>query len=132
MIYGAAAIFVVAFMIIFSHYTGEHHKARYRNEPFESGMPPTGDARIRYPARFYMIAMFFVIFDLDVAFIITYAIAFKELGWPGYAGIAVFIFLLVAVLVYEWKTGALDFGPDGKRIIKLMHKNSGKEDINNI
>jgi NADH-quinone oxidoreductase subunit A len=131
LIYGAAALFVVAFMIIFSHYIGEHHKAKRRDEAFESGMPPTGDARIRYPARFYMVAMFFVIFDLDVAFVVTYAIAYKELGWPGYAGICVFIFLLAAVLVYEWKTGALDFGPNGKKILKLMRERAGNKNINN-
>jgi NADH-quinone oxidoreductase subunit A len=123
LIYAGAALAVVAIMIVGSHILGERHAARFRNEPFESGMPVTGDARVRYSSHFYMVAMFFVIFDLDAVFIITYAIAFKELGWPGYFGIAFFIGLLVAVLVYEWKIGALDFGPDGKKILKAMPKN---------
>jgi NADH-quinone oxidoreductase subunit A len=128
LIYAIAAIGVVAFMIGFSYILGERHKARFRNEPYESGMPLTGEAHIRYSAHFYMVAMFFVIFDLDAAFIITYAIAYKELGWPGYLGILVFIGLLLAVLIYEWKTGALDFGPDGKKILKAMPKNKITEE----
>jgi len=122
-IYAIAAVAVVAFMIIISHILGERHQARFRNEPFESGMPLTGNARIRYSSHFYMVAMFFVIFDLDAVFIITYAIVFKELGWPGYLGISFFIFLICAVLVYEWKTGALNFGPEGKKILKSMPEN---------
>jgi NADH-quinone oxidoreductase subunit A len=128
LIYAIAAIGVVSFMIGFSYILGERHKARFRNEPYESGMPLTGEAHIRYSAHFYMVAMFFVIFDLDAAFIITYAIAYKELGWPGYLGILVFIGLLLAVLIYEWKTGALDFGPDGKKILKAMPKNKITEE----
>jgi NADH-quinone oxidoreductase subunit A len=127
-IYALAAIGVVAFMIGFSHVLGERHEARFRNEPFESGMPLTGDARIRYSSHFYMVAMFFVIFDLDAAFIFTYAVAYKEVGWPGYIGLAFFVGILVAVLIYEWKIGALDFGPDGKKIIKAMPKNTITEE----
>lgn len=83
---------------------------------------------MRYSSHFYMIAMFFVIFDLDAAFIITYAIAFKELGWAGYLGISVFIAVLIAVLVYEWKIGALNFGPDGQKILKATPKNTITEE----
>ena len=128
LIYGISAIGVVAFMIGFSHVLGERHEARFRNEPFESGMPLTGDARIRYSSHFYMVAMFFVIFDLDAAFILTYAIAFRELGWAGYIGVAAFIGILVAVLIYEWRIGALDFGPDGKKILRAMPKNNITEE----
>jgi NADH-quinone oxidoreductase subunit A len=130
-IYGVAAIGVAGFMIGLSHILGERHEGRFRNEPFESGMPLTGDARIRYSSHFYMVAMFFVIFDLDAAFVITYAIAFKELGWPGYLGISVFIGLLFAILVYELKIGALDFGPDGNKILKAMPKNTITEESMN-
>jgi NADH-quinone oxidoreductase subunit A len=126
-IYGVAALGVIAFMIGFSHILGERHEGRFRNEPFESGMPLTGDARIKYSSHFYMVAMFFVIFDLDAAFIVTYAIAYKELGWAGYVGVAVFIAILVVVLIYEWKIGALDFGPDGKKILRATPKNSVTE-----
>jgi len=123
LIYAAAVIGIAAFMVIFSHFLGEHHTGRHRNEPFESGMPVTGDARVRYPSHFYMISMFFVIFDLDAAFVITYALAFREVGWMGYAGVAIFILLLLVVIVYETRTGALNFGPQAKKILKAMPDN---------
>jgi NADH-quinone oxidoreductase subunit A len=123
-IYALAAAGVVAFMIIFSHVLGEHHKGKHRNEPFESGMPVTGDARSRYPSHFYMIAMLFVVFDLDAAFVITYAVAFKELGWFGYTGIAVFIFILFVAIIYETRTGVLNFGPQSRKILKSMPENT--------
>jgi NADH-quinone oxidoreductase subunit A len=66
--------------------------------------------------------MLFVIFDVETIFIVSWAIAFRELGWYGYIGVLVFILLLVVVLVYEWRNGALDFGPDGKKILKAYHK----------
>ncbi|MGC8824976.1 MAG: NADH-quinone oxidoreductase subunit A [Bacteroidales bacterium] len=123
LIYAAAVIGIAAFMVIFSHFLGERHKGMHRDEPFESGMPVTGHARVRYPSHFYMIAMFFVIFDLDAAFIITYAVAFREVGWMGYIGVAIFILLLLVVIVYETRTGALNFGPQAKKILKAMPEN---------
>ena len=66
--------------------------------------------------------MFFVIFDLEAVFIISWAVAFKELGWVGYWGIVIFIGMLLAALVYEWRIGAFDFGPKGKHIIKAYKK----------
>jgi NADH-quinone oxidoreductase subunit A len=71
--------------------------------------------------------MFFVIFDLDAAFIMLWAVSFRELGLGGYIGILIFIGLLVILLVYELSIGALDFGPDGKKI--LRYKNSIKENL---
>jgi NADH-quinone oxidoreductase subunit A len=64
----------------------------------------------------------FVIFDIEVVFIVLWALAFKELGLPGYLSMCVFIGLLFAVLIYEWSLGALDFGPSGKKILKAYHK----------
>jgi NADH-quinone oxidoreductase subunit A len=93
------------------------------NEPFESGIPPTGDARLRFSSSFYLIAMFFVIFDLDAAFIMLWAVSFRELGLPGYIGIVIFIgILIILLLVYELSIGALDFGPNGKRILKYKNR----------
>jgi NADH-quinone oxidoreductase subunit A len=70
--------------------------------------------------------MFFVIFDVEAAIIISWAISIRAVGWPGYMAILVFIGILMAVLVYIWKIGALDFGPDGKKILKAYHKNIKK------
>ena len=79
--------------------------------PFESGVIPVGSAdQTRLSIEFYLIAMFFVIFDLETIFIFAWAVAFFELGWQGYFGAATFILLLLAALIYEWRTGALDWG----------------------
>ena len=115
---------LIGIMIGLSYVLGERHKERATDEPYESGIRPTGDARLRFSSRFYLIAMFFVIFDLDAAFIILWAVSFRELGLPGYIGIVIFIAILMVLLVYELSIGALDFGPNGKRILK--HKNSLK------
>ncbi len=79
--------------------------------PFESGVVPVGAAEnLRLSIEFYLIAMLFVIFDLETIFIFGWAIAFSDLGWRGYAGAAVFIGVLLVALVYELQSGALDWG----------------------
>jgi NADH-quinone oxidoreductase subunit A len=118
-IYASAVFILIGILIGLSHILGERHKEKTTDEPYESGIPPTGDARLRFSSGFYIIAMFFVIFDLDAAFIMLWAVSFRELGLPGYIGILVFISLLIVLLVYELSIGALDFGPDGKKILKF-------------
>jgi len=125
--FAIAVISLVAIMIGLSFILGERHKEKATDEPYESGIPPTGDARLRFSSGFYIIAMFFVIFDLDAAFIMLWAVSFRELGLSGYIGILIFIGLLVVLLIYELSIGALDFGPDGKKILK--YKNRIKEEL---
>jgi NADH-quinone oxidoreductase subunit A len=120
--YGIVAIAIAGIMIGLSHMLGERHREKTTGEPYESGIPPTGNARLRFSSHFYLIAMFFVIFDLDAAFITAWAISFREVGVPGYIGMVVFIFILISVLLYELKTGALNFGPQGKKILKNKNK----------
>ena len=120
-IFAFIVISLVGIMIGLSYLLGERHNEKTTDEPYESGIPPTGDARLRFSSSFYLIAMFFVIFDLDAAFIMLWAVSFRELGLPGYIGILIFIGILMILLVYELSIGALDFGPDGKQI--LQHKN---------
>ena len=122
LIYAALALLLVGIMISLSWVLGERHKEKLTNEPYESGIPPTGNARLRFSSHFYLIAMFFVIFDLDAAFIMAWAVSFRELGLAGYLGVLVFILLFVVVLVYELGIGALNFGPDGKKIIRSKNK----------
>ncbi len=95
-------------MIGFSRLLGERHQERTTGEPYESGMTPTGSARIRFDANFYLIAVFFVIFDLETLFIISWAIAVRELGWTGYVEIVIFIGILFVALIYLWGVGGLD------------------------
>jgi NADH-quinone oxidoreductase subunit A len=121
-IYVALVVITVAGMLLVSHFIGERHKEPATGDIFESGVMPTGDARIRFSIQFYIVAMFFVIFDLESAFIVAWAVAFYDVGWEGYFTVLVFIGLLLAVLVYEWKIGALNFGPSGKELLKVYHK----------
>ena len=120
--FAAIVITLIGIMIGLSYVLGERHMEKTTDEPFESGIPPTGDARLRFSSSFYLIAMFFVIFDLDAAFIMLWAVSFRELGLPGYIGILIFIGILMILLIYELSIGALDFGPNGKRILKYKNK----------
>jgi NADH-quinone oxidoreductase subunit A len=110
-VYFGAILFLVAAMLGLSYVLGERHNERATGEPYESGIVSVGDGRQRFPVHFYLVAVFFVIFDLEAVFIFAWAIALHESGWAGYAEILVFIAILVAALVYLWRNGALDWGP---------------------
>ena len=122
LVYALAVLFVVGLMIGLSYILGERHNEKFTGEPYESGIKPTGSARLRFSSHFYLIAIFFVIFDLDAVFVITWAISFRELGLAGYIGIVIFIGILLVVLIYEIGIKALDFGPRGKLILKAKNK----------
>lgn len=108
-VYVLGALGVVGIMLGLSYILGQRHTGRDTNLPYESGIETTGSARVRFSAKFYMVAMLFVIFDLEVVFMFAWAIAAKELGWSGYWGLLVFVAILVAGLVYEWRMGAIDW-----------------------
>jgi NADH-quinone oxidoreductase subunit A len=108
-VYCAAVVGLAAAMIVISYFLGERHKERVTNEPYESGIIGTESARLRFSVKFYLIAMFFVIFDVESIFIFAWAIAFREVGWAGYVAVLVFIAVLLAALVYLWRVGALDW-----------------------
>jgi NADH-quinone oxidoreductase subunit A len=84
-------------------------------EPFESGIVSVGDARLRLSAKFYLVAMLFVIFDLEAVYLVGWAVAARQVGWMGYVEILVFVGVLVAALLYLWRAGALDWAPRGPR-----------------
>ena len=114
-VYLAAAIAVAVSMIAFSYVLGQRHRERATGQPYESGIRPTGSARLRISAKFYLISMFFVIFDVEAAFIFAWAVTFRELGWTGYVVMLLFIGVMVAALVYLWRQEALDWGPRARR-----------------
>lgn len=130
--YGAIVFTLVGAILGLSYVLGQHHKERATNEPYEGGILSVGSARLRFSAQFYMIAMLFVIFDVETIFIFAWAVTFKELGWVGYAGVLVFAVILFIVLIYEWRNGALNFGPDGKKILKAYKKLSKKNPANEL
>lgn len=108
-IYVLGVLFMVGFMIGLSYLLGERHKGEDTDLPFESGVQSTGGARVRFSAKFYLVAMLFVIFDLEVVFIFAWAISAKALGWPAYFVLLIFVFVLAVGLIYEWRVGALDW-----------------------
>jgi len=109
-VYLAVVLFLVAVVLVVSYLLGQHHSERATGQPYESGSPPTGSARLRFSIHFYLVAMFFVIFDVESIFIFAWAVAWREAGWAGYIEVAIFIGILVAALVYLWRLGALDWG----------------------
>lgn len=108
-VYFFLVIALMAGIVALSYVAGERHTARAADEPFESGIVTVGFARLRLSARFYLIAMFFVIFDVEALFLFAWAIAVREAGWAGYIEALVFIGILLVALVYLWRLGALDW-----------------------
>lgn len=104
-----------AFMLGVSSLLGSKAWGRSKNEPFESGMLPTGSARLRLSAKFYLVAMLFVIFDVEALFLFAWAVSIRESGWAGLIEATVFIAILLAGLVYLWRIGALDWAPEARR-----------------
>ena len=80
--------------------------------PYECGMPPVGDARERQSVKFYLVAMIFLLFDIEVAFLYPWAMALRDLGWAGFVQVVLFMTLLLAGYIYVWRKGALDWGAE--------------------
>lgn len=114
-VYLAAAILLALAMLAVSYVLGERHNEPTTGVPYESGVMPTGSARLRFPTRFYLVAVFFVIFDLEAAFVLAWAVAVRELGWSGYIEVLVFVGVLLAALAYLWRQGALDWRTQRQR-----------------
>jgi NADH-quinone oxidoreductase subunit A len=110
-LYAGAVLLLVLVMLLLSYVLGQRHRERSTGRPYESGVDPTGSARMRFDVKFYMVAMFFVIFDIEAVFVFSWAIALRRLGWQGYAAIAVFISTMSIILAYLWRTGALNWNP---------------------
>ena len=106
-----AAVLVATLVASWVHRAPRHGIAVPRTSPTNPASWPVGDAEdMRLSIEFYLIAVFFVIFDLETIFIIAWAVAFHDVGLVGYIGASIFIVLLLAVLFYEYRTGALDWG----------------------
>ena len=115
-LYAVLVLIIAGSMIVLSAALGERHKERFTDQPYEGGILSEGSARVRFPVKFYMMAMFFVVFDLESVFLYTWAVAARDLGWLGYGEALIFILVLLATLVYLWRLGALDWSPDTRRM----------------
>jgi len=100
---------LVVAMLGLSFVLGQRHDNRQTGSPYESGILSQGSARVRLSAKFYLVAMLFVIFDLEAVFIFAWAIVVREAGWAGYSEALAFITVLIATLFYLWRVGALDW-----------------------
>jgi NADH-quinone oxidoreductase subunit A len=121
-LYATGVLIVIGVMLGLPALLGERHrrKTERRREiatdvPYESGIRPTGSAHIRLPIQYYLVAMFFVIFDLEAVFLYAWAVAAKETGWLGFIEASIFVTVLLAALAYLWRVGALDWSAQFQR-----------------
>jgi NADH-quinone oxidoreductase subunit A len=98
--------------VLLSQFLGPRKPTPEKSAPYECGMPAVGDARERMSVKFYLVAMIFLLFDIEVAFLYPWAMALRELGWPGFIQVVLFMALLLAGYVYVWRKGALDWGEE--------------------
>ena len=97
-------------MIGLSLLLGPKNPTPEKMAPYECGMPAVGDARERQSVKFYLVAMIFLLFDIEVAFLYPWAMALRDLGWTGFVQVLLFMALLLAGYIYVWRKGALDWG----------------------
>ena len=114
-VYVVAVCGIVGIMLGLSFFLGGRDWGRAKNDPFESGVVGQGTAQLRLSAKFYLVAMFFVIFDVEALFLYAWAVSVREAGWAGFVEASIFIFILAASLVYLWKIGALDWAPASRQ-----------------
>lgn len=100
---------VVATLLLIAQKLGPNRPNPVKGEPFESGNPPKGDARIRFPVKFYLVAMLFLIFDIEVVFLYPWAVLFRRLGILGLVEMGIFLLILIIGFIYVWKKGALEW-----------------------
>ncbi|WP_227431253.1 NADH-quinone oxidoreductase subunit A [Psychrobacter sp. I-STPA6b] len=110
-----AAIGLVIFMLVVPRLLGGRSQGSQKEEIFESGVVGAGNARIRLSAKFYLVAIFFVIFDLEALYLYAYAVSVKEAGWAGFITAATFVVDLLIGLIYALSLGALNWAPADKR-----------------
>ena len=108
-LYFALVIILVIGILAVSYVLGERHRDPATGAPFESGITPQGSARGRFSVKYYLIAVFFVVFDLEAAFLFAWAVAAPQTGWAGYWEAVVFIGVLLVGLIYLARSGALDW-----------------------
>lgn len=113
-VYAVLVLAFIASQLFLASWLGERKPSLEKSRPYECGVIPTGSARFRYPVPFYLVAIFFLIFDVEGAYIFTWAVIYKEAGWPGWIQMSFFIILLLVGLFYIWKHGGLDW--------KAVHK----------
>ena len=116
-----------AIMLGASAMLGGKGDARARGEPFESGVVSASPERLRLSAKFYLVAVFFVIFDVEALFLYAWAISVRESGWAGFAEAVVFIGILLVSLIYLARIGALDWAPKARKQLSNSARETAPE-----
>jgi NADH-quinone oxidoreductase subunit A len=98
--------------VVLSNLLGPSHPTPEKSAPYECGMPAVGDARERQSVKFYLVAMIFLLFDIEVAFLYPWAMAVRDLRWVGFGQVVLFVAILLVGYVYVWRKGALDWGKE--------------------
>ncbi|MFN2215833.1 MAG: NADH-quinone oxidoreductase subunit A [Anaerolineales bacterium] len=113
--YAAIAIFIIVAVAIgfiaigLGQFLGPQKKTSIKAMPYESGMDPIGPGTRRLPVRFYLVAVLFILFDIEVVFFLPWAIVFRILGWFAVVEMLIFIIILLVGYFYAWKKGALEW-----------------------
>lgn len=110
-VYGSLVAALLGVLLFLAHRLGERRTTLEKRRPYESGVVPTGPARVARPVPFYLVAMFFLVFDVEAAFLFSWAVAWDLLGWAGWFSCAAFVAVLALGLAYVWRKGGLDWGP---------------------
>ena len=101
---------VLAAVVIFiSTFLGPRHPTLRKLQPYESGMTPLGPAQRRMPVKFYLVAVLFILFDVEIIFLYPWAVTFRQLGLFGFIEMVIFVAILLVGYVYAWKKGALEW-----------------------
>jgi NADH-quinone oxidoreductase subunit A len=114
-LYAGIALLLISLLLFLAWFLGHKTRSPLKSEPYESGVAPTGSARLEDPVPFYLVAIFFIVFDVEAIFIVSWAVAWDRLGWAGFSQISFFIVILFLGLVYLWKMAGLDWGPSAQR-----------------
>lgn len=101
--------------VFLSQFLGPSKPSPEKSAPYECGMPPVGDARERQSVKFYLVAMIFLLFDIEVAFLYPWAIAFRDLGMTGFLQLVTFFAILVTGYIYVWRKGVFDWSGERDR-----------------
>jgi NADH-quinone oxidoreductase subunit A len=105
----ALAVFIPAVLVAIAHRAGPKRPTPKKHTPFESGIDPVGDARHRFSVKFFLVALLFLVFDVEVVFVFPWAVLFRSLGWFGFVEMAIFLAILIVGLYYVWRKGALEW-----------------------
>ncbi|MCG6909810.1 MAG: NADH-quinone oxidoreductase subunit A [Deltaproteobacteria bacterium] len=115
-LFALAVLFIIAALVLIASFLGEKKPNQEKSRPYESGIIPYGSSRLRYSLPFFLVAIFFLIFDVEGSFIFSWAVACRELGWIGWIRMTLFILILLLGLIYIWRKGGLNWGSRDQKV----------------